>query len=348
MEYYSIFSHGQLLDNKKINSVDRKLGDNCVPIIMFGTQSYFTLNSFTLFYHIIFTKKFGIHFLKELVDALKEYPQSYAKSYQVQDPTNIYQKAVRFLFDINQIDSNLFPPNKYRIFLKNDAIRQPLDVFLDSNDEIEIGKSNMLIDYTKPLVDKEVAKLDPIFNYIKNNQIVSTPMLHKIKSSKCLYGKEEKTVGVVFPYGLYKTTARSTLEFQKYIKNRFSELTKEIVETTKQKNQRKLTFRNPTFHEIGGIFVFSCKVSFDKKIRNFQLPQQQHANTRVKAPSSIIFKATVNKDTKKFEMRSIPNPEYIMYQHEGKVSTHLKNIEKKRKQRKQKKTKIVYENFQNK
>ena len=50
MEYYSIFSHGQLLDNKKISSVDRKLGDNCVPIIMFGTQSYFTLNSFTLFY----------------------------------------------------------------------------------------------------------------------------------------------------------------------------------------------------------------------------------------------------------------------------------------------------------
>ena len=56
----------------------------------------------------------------------------------------------------------------------------------------------------------------------------------------------------------------------------------------------------------------------------------------------------MNKDTKKFEMRSIPNPEYIMYQHEGKVSTHLKNIEKKRKQRKQKKTKIVYGNFQNK
>ena len=206
----------------------------------------------------------------------------------------------------------------------------------------------MLIDYTKPLVDKEVAKLDPIFNYIKNNQIVSTPMLEKIKSSKCLYGKEENTVGLLFPYGLYKTTTRSTLEFQKYIKNRFSELTKEIVESTKQKNQRKLTFRNPTFHEIGGIFVFSCKVSFDKTIRNFQLPQQQQASTSVKAPSSILFKATMNKDTKKFEMRSIPNPEYIMYQHEGKVSTHLKNIEKKRKQRKQKKTKIVYENFQNK
>jgi hypothetical protein len=339
MEYYSIFSHGQLLDNKKIKPVDRKLGDNYVPIIMFGTQSNFTLNSFTLFYHVIFTKNFGIHFLKELVDALKQYPQNYAKLYQVQDPTNIYQKAVRFLFDINLIDLRLFPPNKYRLFLKSDSVRQPLDVFLDSNDEMEIGKSNMLMDYTKPLVDKEAARLDPIFNYIENNQIVSIPMLHKIKTSKCLYGKAEDTIGLIFPYGLYKTTARSPLEFQQYVKNRFSELTKKIMQTTIQKNQRKLTFRNPTFHEIGGIFVFSCKVSFYKNIRNFQLPQQQ-TNTSVKAPSSMLFKASMNEETKKFEMRSIPNPEFEMYQHERIVSEHLENIEKKRKQRKQKNQKI--------
>ena len=242
------------------------------------------------------------------------------------------------MFDVNLIDLRLFPPNKYRLFLKNDSIRQPLDVFLDSNDEMEIGKSNMLLDYTKPLVDKEVARLDPIFNYIKENQIVSIPMEHKIKNSKCVYGKNENAVGLIFPFGLYKTTTRSTLEFEKYVKDRFSKLTKEIVESTKLKNQRKRTFRNPIFHEIGGIFVFSCKVSFDKTIRNFQLPQQQ-TNSTDKAPFSILFKAAMNEKTKKFEMRSIENPEFIMYEHEKKISKHLKNIEKKRKERKKRKQK---------
>jgi len=52
MEYFSIFSHGQLLDNKKLDPVDRKLNNEYIPIIMFGTQSHITQHGFTLFYYI--------------------------------------------------------------------------------------------------------------------------------------------------------------------------------------------------------------------------------------------------------------------------------------------------------
>jgi hypothetical protein len=335
MEYYSIFSHGELLDNKKLNPFDRKFNDEFIPIIMFGTQSCLTLNSLTLFYYIIFTKNYGIHFLKELVDALKQYPQYYAKSYQVKDETNIYQKAVRFLFDINLVDMKTFPANKFRLFIKGDAIRQPLDVFLDSNNEMVIGKTNLFVDYTKPLVDKKNARLDPIFKHVEYNKIVSVPMMNKITYSKSQYGKNENAIGLVYPYGLYKTTSLSTLEFQKGNENRLSQLTKEIIQTNTLKNKRKSTFRNPTLHEIGAIFVFSCKVSCSKQIRNFELPQQQQTGTKI--PSSTLFKIGMNKNTNKMEMRSIPNPEYILYEHQEKISNHLKDIEKKRKERNQRK-----------
>jgi hypothetical protein len=302
----------------------------------------------TLFYYIIFTKNYGSNFLKELVDALKKHPQYYAKLYQVQDTDNIYQKAVRFLFDINLVDIKTFPANKFRLFIKRDNIRQPLDIFLDSKDEMVVGKTNLFVDYTKPLVDKKVTNLDPIFNYIQMNKIASIPMMHNIKKSKFQYGKQEDAVSLVYPYGLYKTSHLSNFEFPKYVKGRFSQLTKEIIETAKQKNQRKLTFRNPTFHKIGAIFVFSCKASPFKTIRNFELPQQQHGDAIPKTPTSTLFKIKLNENTNKFEMRPFPNPEFALYEHEAKISKHLENIEKKRKQRKQgkrKKRKFVSENF---
>ena len=341
MEYFSIFSHGQLLDNKKLDPVDRKLNNEYIPIIMFGTQSHITQHGFTLFYYILFTKNYGINFLNELVHALKEHPQHYAKLYQVGDSENIYQKAVRYLFDINLKELETFPQNKFRVFVRGDLIRQPLDIFLNTNGEMVVGKINQIDEYTKSLVDRQVNRLDPMFDYIDNNRIGSIPMLHKIKKSKIQYGKSQDAIGFVYPYGLYKTTHLSNFEFQDYHQNRLSQLTKKLIETAEIKNKRKLMFRNPTFHEIGAIIIFSCKTPLSKTIRNFEFPQQQQSQDLFNTPPivSTTLKLFFDEKTNKFVARSVPTLETILYKHEKETIKHLKNIEKKRKERKQKKEK---------
>ena len=340
MEYYSFISHGVLLDNKKLDPIDRKLHETYIPIIMFGTQSMVTQNSFTLSYYILFTKKYGVHFLSELVYALKEHPREYTRLYQVRESKNIYQIAVRYLFDINSVEIQNLPQNRFRVFVNRDLIRQPLDVFLTSNNEMVVGKIKVHDDYSKSLVDRKVNRLDPMFSYFKDNKVGSIPMFHKIKKSKSQYGKTENVIGFVYPFGLYKTSHLSTFEFQKSYTNRLSELTRELIRSTTIKNQRKESFRHPTFHDIGAFFIFSCKSPSSKTIRNFQLPQEQQGSQhRAVTPPSVLssIKLVYDPETNKFHVRSVPTLGAMVYDTQTKSLQHLRMIENKRNERKEKK-----------
>lgn len=340
MEYYSFISHGVLLDNKKIDPIDRKLNEMYTPIIMFGTQSMATQNSFTLSYYILFTKKYGVSFLNELASALKEHPREYIRLYQVRDSNNAYQVAVRYLFDINSVEIQKFPQNKFRVFLSGDPVRQPLDVFLTSSHEMVVGKMKVNDDYSKTLVDRQVNRLDPMFSYFKDDKVGSIPMFHTIKKSKSQYGKTENVIGLVYPFGLYKTSHLSTFEFQKFYTSRLSELTRELSQITTTKNQRKQAFRHPTFHHIGAFFVFSCKSPLSKTIRNFQYPEEQYGNQgKVVTPPSVLasIKLVFDPETNKFHVRSVPTLGALVYDTETKSMQHLRMIQNKRKQRMEKK-----------
>lgn len=341
MEYYSFISHGVLLDNKKLDPIDRKLDETYIPIIMFGTQSMVTQNSFTLSYYILFTKKYGVHFLNELVHALREHPRDYIRLYQVRDSQNPYQTAVRYLFDINSVEIQNFPQNRFRVFVNRDPVRQPLDVFLTSNHEMVVGKITVHDEYSKALADRQVPRLDPMFSYFKEDKVGSIPMFRTIRKSKSQYGRTENVIGLVYPFGLYKTTHLSTFEFQKFYTNRLSELTRELIQSTTMKNQRKEAFRHPTLHQIGAFFTFSCKSPSSKTIRNFQYPQEQLGNqNRVFTPPSVLssIKLVFDPETNKFHVTSVPTLGAMVYDTETKSTQHLRMIENKRKERKEKKS----------
>lgn len=300
-----MFSHGELLDNRKIEPFDRKLHKDYVPIIMYGTQSYMTVHTLIIFYYILYTKNFGSSFLQELVLALKEHPTFYAELYTVRDTSNVNQIAVRHLFNINLSDRKFFPQNQFRLFVRSDPVRQPLDVFLSTNQEMVAGKINLAANDLKPFVDRNVASLGPLFDNLPYNLIGSVPMFYNRKKPKLQYGKKEDAVGFLYPFGLYKTNSVVNLDFQKYYQGRLSHLVKEIVQSTHEKS---LT-RHPKRINIGGIFVFCCKASLFKILRNLELPQEQ----------------------------AIEMDAFHLQQQEGRVRNHLKTIETKRRQRMRKK-----------
>lgn len=184
MEYYSFISHGVLLDNKKLDPIDRKLHETYIPIIMFGTQTLVTQNSFTLSYYILFTKKYGVHFLNELVYALKEHPRDYIRLYHVRDSQNPYQIAVRYLFDINSVEIQNFPQNKFRVFVNRDPLRQPLDIFLTSNREMVVGKITVHDEYSKALVIDRSPDWTQCFPILKRTGLDPSPCSAPLENLK--------------------------------------------------------------------------------------------------------------------------------------------------------------------
>lgn len=339
MEYYSIFSHG-MVDNKKLKPVHRKLNNNFIPIIMFGTQTYSTAHGMTLFYYILFTKNLGIPFLDELTNAIMEYPVQYAKRYFISDEGDIYQKAVKFLFTINLIEREVFPQNRFELFIQEDIIRQPLDVSLFSNYEMVVGTTDIIPNFLDSVIDKNTKKLDKFFDYIPDNIVFSTKMNRELKKINFKYDKKEKKLGIIYPYGLYRTNNISNLKFQKPIENSLSKIMKDIIDFTKEQNQRKQIFKHPKFINIGAVFVFCCKNSI-KKIQNLQFPQEVNNSQLILNPIKLFF----NPETKKFQVKKFQDKKKEFNEFEKKTAKKLNQIELKRKQRKDKKININSEQY---
>lgn len=337
MEFYSIFSHGALFDNKKLKPIHRKLDGNFIPIIMFGTQTYPTVHGITLFYYVIFTKNYGSLFLSELLDALIEYPVQYCKRYKVNDETNIYQKAVKFLFDINLIEMDIFPQNRFRLFLQEDPIRQPLDVFLSCNREMVVGKTNIIPELLDSSIYKKVSKLNDIFHTFPDNLVFSKKMTFQRKNIKLEFDKQNKVVGLLYPYGTYRTNSTSNLKLEDFHEKRLSKILKEVIEKTMKENNKKLIFKHPKFNIIKGVFIFCCKMELKKKVKNFEFPENKRQS--ISYDSLLLSKPTklfFNPDTKKFEIKKEKDKEkFIQYQ--KKIEEKLKEIQEKRQKRKKKK-----------
>lgn len=334
MEYYSVMCHGVVEDNKKLRPYDRKLDHNLIPIIMFGTQLYPTINQMTLFYYIIFTKSLGVHFLEELTHALIRFPVQYASKYSITDETSIYQKAVKFLFDINLVERKVFPQNRFELFIQEDIVRQPLDILLSSNDEMVVGTTDIIPNFLESLVDKKVTKLNTTFDHAPTNIVYSTKMIRGSTRVKFEYEKKENKLGLLYPYGLYKTNNISNLTFQKTIENRLSVTMKDIIDFTKQQNQKKQQmFKHPKTVSIGAIFVFCCKVSM-KRIQNLQFPQEADTSNPIIDPVKLFYNPT----TKKFQVKKVEKTDFNKF--EENTAIKLKEIKSKRKQRKEGKRSI--------
>lgn len=334
MEYYSLMCHGMVEDNRKLRPCHRKLDNTLIPIIMFGTQSYPTLNSMTLFYYIIFSKSLGVYFLKELTDALISYPVQYANRYSIIDETNIYQKAVKFLFDINLIERKNFPQNRFELFIQEDIVRQPLDVLLFSNDEMVVGTTDIIPNFLESLIDKKVTKLNTTFDHAPTNIVYSTKMIRGSTRVKFEYENKENKLGLLYPYGMYKTNNISNLTFQKPMENRLSDVLEDIIQFTKQQNQKKKQmFRHPKTVTIGAIFVFCCKVS-TRRIQNLQFPQEADASHPIMDPVRLLYNPT----TKKYQVKKVEKTDFNKF--EETTARKLNEITTKRKQRKEGKKSI--------
>lgn len=327
MEYYSIMCHGMVEDNKKLRPCHRKLDNTLIPIIMFGTQSYPTLNSMTLFYYTIFAKSFGVYFLEELTHALIRYPVQYASKYSITEETNIYQKAVKYLFDINLVERKNFPQNRFELFIQEDIVRQPLDVLLSSNHETAIGTTNIIPYFLESFVDKKVNKLNHMFDHAPTNIVYSTRMARGTTRIKFEYENTENRIGLIYPYGLYKTNNISNLTLQKPIENRLSHILREVIDFTKTQNQKKQQmFKHPKTVTIGAIFIFCCKISM-KKIQNLQFPQEGDPSHPVIDPVKLLYNPT----TKKFQVKKVEKKDFDKF--EENTARKLNEIATKRKQR---------------
>jgi hypothetical protein len=326
-------------NNKKLRPYDRQLDHNLIPIIMFGTQLYPTVHGMTLFYYIIFTKSFGVYFLEELTRALIRYPVQYASKYSITDETNIYQRAVKIIFDINLIDKEIFPQNRFELFIQEDIVRQPLDILLSSNHEMVVGTTDVIPDFLSSLVDKKVTKLNKMFDYAPTNIIYSTRMIRGTTKIRFEHEKTENKIGLVYPYGLYKTNNISNLTFQKPIESRLSKTIKDIIHSTKEQNQKKQQmFKHPKTVTIGAIFVFCCKVS-NKKIQNLQFPQEEEASHPIIDPIKLFYNPT----TKKYQVKKVEKKDFSEF--EENTAKKLNEIKSKRKQRKDGKKSITSQQY---
>ena len=340
MEYYSIFSHGVLMDNKKLRPIERTIENNSIPIIMFGTQSFFTVNSLTIFYYLFFTKHYGSPFLQEFLSALLQHPVHHLKKYILPDNPTMFQKAVRYLFDMNEKEQQYFPQNKFKVFVSKDVVRQPMDIYLDGKNEMVVGKVQHIPKELENSVEKKVKRLDPIFDSIPPGMMGSIPMMKRTKKMKFQFGKTDESLGFIYPYGLYKTNHLHNLHFENYVNGRLSQITTNLIQKIVSKNEQKQMYKHPKFLEIGALFVFSCKNQRYENIKNVQFAQQQQDDN----PPVKTLKILYNEQTKKFQVRPKTNP---VHQYQEMVSNKWKQIEKKRTKRTQKKNVIHEHELQN-
>jgi hypothetical protein len=199
MEYYSIFAHGHVVDNKKLRPVLRRLDKKFVPYIHFGTQGYMTLVSDTMTTFVLLTEIFGNPFLEELVHALLKHPVRYAELYNISDGENVYQNAVKKLFDINLIERSVFPQNRFKVFTSEDIVSQPLDICLNSNNEMLVTKYKNA-NYYKNHVNNKVSKLYPVFSdsFLQKYTGASCNMPSPLKEILIQYVTKSNELGLIF------------------------------------------------------------------------------------------------------------------------------------------------------
>lgn len=337
MEYYSIFAHGHIMDNKKLQPVVRRLNKHFVPYIHFGTQGYMTLISETATSFVLLTEIFGEPFLKEFIDALLKYPVRYAELYKISDAENVYQNAVKKLFDINLIERDFFPQNRFKVFTNDDVVSQPLDICLNSNNEMLVTKYKNA-NYYKNHVNNKVSKLSPVFydSFLQKYTGASCNMPSPLKEILIQYVTKSNELGLIFPYGLYTTNKNHNLKFKRYVNDRLSDILTEETSIIKLKNnEKKEKFKNPTFIDVGAIFVFSCKdvTPYSTTLKNFQFSD----------PDRVVILTLPNKNKKETE-KQYKNPK------QKQVFETIKEKKKKYQQQQKlyrQKEKEIYEKRQN-
>jgi transcription initiation factor TFIIIB Brf1 subunit/transcription initiation factor TFIIB len=118
------------------------------------------------------------------------------------------------------------------------------------------------------------------------------------------------------------------------MENRLSDVLEDIIQFTKQQNQKKKQmFRHPKTVTIGAIFVFCCKVS-TRRIQNLQFPQEADASHPIMDPVRLLYNPT----TKKYQVKKVEKTDFNKF--EETTARKLNEITTKRKQRKEGKKSI--------
>jgi len=101
-----------------------------VPIFSFGTSGAATGITSTILCFLLFTSIYGTDFCEEVATALTNYGENYMTLY-THNPMNTIQRAVQYLFILNQIDIQTCPQNRFYSFIKRE--QSPYDFALLCN-----------------------------------------------------------------------------------------------------------------------------------------------------------------------------------------------------------------------
>lgn len=285
MTYYTLLTHG-FIKNKKKLPIQKKSLSKKIPIIMYGTQGETTYPDMTIVIFFLFSKLFGEPFLKEVVRALRQYPENYEVKYKVVNGSSYIKKAVKILFLENFQDRTEMntPQNKFRIFTSNhDPDRQPfnlkLETFLPHDgkklSQAQIGRFDIedkYFQFIKQNVDNNVfEKLCVSNNEWPFEKSMSLRILKKkflnsadvitinTEKDKELWIRFEEDDGYILlrhliPLGLYKTDKEKDFELQpKHVDTFLSTL----LSNLKKKDDSN----------VEALFVFSCKAPTDENMK---------------------------------------------------------------------------------
>jgi hypothetical protein len=291
MTYYTLLTHG-FIENKKRLPIQKNSSSKKIPIIMYGTQGETTYPDTTIVIFFLFSKLFGEPFLKEVVRALRQYPENYEAKYKIVNRSSYIKRAVQILFLVNLQDRTEMntPQNKFRIFTSsNDPDRQPFNLKLETFiphdkrklSQAQIGRFDIekkYFQFIRQTVDDDdiLAKLCIRKNEWPFEQTLSLRKLLKKKfvnsadvitlnteKDKKLWIRFEEDDGYILlrhliPLGLYKTDIEKDIDLQaKHVDSFLSTLLSDLKKEDSN---------------VEALFIFSCKEPTEKNMKLY-LPE---------------------------------------------------------------------------
>ena len=148
--YYGIiFSHGEVRGKERVRNQDRYINlqanrqseKRIIPIFMFGTTGAVTYYSLTIVCFHLFANVYGTEFCDAVADALLKYGDKYMKRYRVSQNSTLIDKAVEYLFKLNQDEIETYPQNRFFTYYNED--QKPYNLTLTKYRVNETAVSNM-------------------------------------------------------------------------------------------------------------------------------------------------------------------------------------------------------------
>jgi len=148
--YYGIvFSHGELRGKERVKNQDRYTNLQAIrqsdrkfmPIFMFGTTGATTYYGPTIVCFNLFANVFGTEFCDAVAEALLKYGEKYMKRYRLSRNPTIIEKAVEYLFKLNNTELETYPQNRFFTYYSQD--QKPYNITITKYKFNETAVSNI-------------------------------------------------------------------------------------------------------------------------------------------------------------------------------------------------------------